>query len=94
MAASLKQPVAARVQGSEAVYAKECASQPGFSTSFVDPAANRTTFADYRRLCAKWQHTVTGGLRLALSSRVYVQIRNALLILNTTVKVRAWQGAA
>ena len=76
-------------QGSESVYARECASQPGFSTSSGDPTANRTSFADYRRLCAKWQHTVTTGLRLALGSKNYVQIRNALLILNTTIKVRA-----
>jgi hypothetical protein len=77
------------MQGSESVYARECASQPGFSTSFGDPGANRTSFADYRRLCAKWQHTVATGLRAALGSRNYVQTRNALLILNTAIKARA-----
>lgn len=57
--------------------------------SFSDPGASRTSFGDYRRLCAKWQHTITGGLRAALQSKNYVQTRNAFLILNTTVKARA-----
>lgn len=81
-------------QGSETVYAKQCASQPGFSMSFADPSAQRTSFYDYRRLCAKWQHNITAGLRAALQSRNYVQTRNAFLILNTTVKVGALQGRA
>lgn len=71
------------------MYARECAARPGFSMSFSDPGASRTSFGDYRRLCAKWQHTITGGLRAALQSKNYVQMRNAFLILNTTVKARA-----
>ncbi|KAK9917111.1 hypothetical protein WJX75_001006 [Coccomyxa subellipsoidea] len=78
-----------RWRGSESVYARECAARPGFSMSFSDPGASRTSFGDYRRLCAKWQHTITGGLRAALQSKNYVQTRNAFLILNTTVKARA-----
>jgi hypothetical protein len=69
------------------VYKRQCAAQPGFSTSFSDPNADRTSFADYRRLCAKWQHTVTAGVRTALLSEDAVQIRNAFLILTTTLKV-------
>ena len=75
-------------QGSEVVYARECFPVPGFSVSFTDPDAKRTEFGDYRSLCARWQNNVTVGLRAALQSKNYVQIRNALLILNTTVKVR------
>ena len=75
------------VQGNEGVYARECASQPGFSTSFKDPAANRTSFGDYRRLCAKWQHTTVTSFRLALGSKNYVQTRNALFTLSHIVKV-------
>ena len=78
------------VQGSEGVYARECAARPGFSMSFSDPGASRTSFSDYRRLCAKWQHTITSGLRAALQSKNYVQTRNAFLILNTTVKARTF----
>ena len=59
----------------------------GFSTSFKDPAANRTSFGDYRRLCAKWQHTTVSSFRLALGSKNYVQTRNALFILSHIVKV-------
>ncbi len=78
------------MQGSEGVYARECAARPGFSMSFSDPGASRTSFSDYRRLCAKWQHTITSGLRAALQSKNYVQTRNAFLILNTTVKARTF----
>lgn len=77
-------------QGSEAVYARECFPVPGFSVSFTDPDAKRTEFGDYRSLCARWQNNVTLGLRAALQSKNYVQIRNALLILNTTVKARSF----
>lgn len=76
------------LQSDEVVYAKQCAAQPGFSTSFNNPDADRTSFADYKRLCSKWQSTVTTGLRTALLSEDAVQIRNAFLILTTTLKVR------
>ncbi|BDA48856.1 THO complex subunit 2 [Coccomyxa sp. Obi] len=76
-----------RWRGNEGVYVRECLPVPGFSVSFTDPDAERTKFGAYRSLCARWQNHVTIGLRAALQSKDYVQIRNALLILNTTVKV-------
>lgn len=76
-------------QASEAVYARECASQPGFSTSFSDPAAMRTSFPDYRRLCHKWQNICAASLRNALASNSRVRIRNTLFILNSLIKARA-----
>ena len=75
------------MQGSEALFAKECAPNPCCSRAIGNSSAPAPTFNDFKRLCCKWQHAVLGAIRIALASKEYVQIRNALLFLNYNTKV-------
>ena len=74
------------MQGSEAVFGKECAGNPCCGTSLTSSKGPSLKFSDYKRLCLKWQQAVVAVLRIALSSKEYVQTRNALLFLSYNSK--------
>ena len=78
------------VQGSEAVFEKQCAGNPCCGTSLNSSKGSSLKFSDYKRLCLKWQQAVVAALRIALSSKEYVQTRNALLFLSYNSKVRIY----
>jgi THO complex subunit 2 len=65
----------------EATYARECASQPGFGSSFLDRDSRRATFADFVAVSLKWHQKVVRSLVACLESKEYMEIRNALLVL-------------
>ena len=75
------------VQGSEAVFGKECVGNPCCGTILKHSEGPSLKFSDYKRLCLKWEQAVVAALRTALMSREYVQTRNALLFLSYNSKV-------
>lgn len=78
------------MQGSEAVFKEECVGNPCCGISVKDSMAPSLKFEDYKRLCLKWQQAVVAALRIALSSKEYVQTRNALLFLSYNSKVHIY----
>lgn len=66
----------------EEVYAKECLSKTGFTNSLQDLRSPRTDYNTYKRLFLKWEKASLKAFRECLSSGEYVQIRNALWVLN------------
>ena len=46
----------AALQGSEKVYAEECAASPCFAINFTQPSSRRTSYEEFRKLNSKWQH--------------------------------------
>ena len=75
------------MQGSEAVFGKECVGNPCCGTILKHSNGPSLKFSDYKRLCLKWEQAVVAALRTALLSREYVQTRNALLFLSYNSKV-------
>ena len=75
------------MQGNEQIYEAECESTPCFAHNFGDPQARRTSYDEFKRLNSKWQHKLGTLFTDCLASSETVQTRNALNILNRTVKV-------
>jgi len=70
------------------VYEAECSSSPCFGINFTRLEDNkRASFKDFRKLNFKWQMKLARAFTAALASGEYVQIRNALIVLNRLVKV-------
>ncbi len=65
----------------ESAYARECASQPGFGSNFLDRDSRRATYADFVAVSLKWHQKVVRSLVACLESKEYMEIRNALLVL-------------
>ena len=74
-------------QASESTFSKECIGNPCASTGLTHSSSPSLKFSDYKRLCLKWQGSVSSALRTALASKEYVQTRNALLFLSYNSKV-------
>ena len=73
--------------GNEALYSKECSTNPCWVASLNNISSPALKFSDYKKLCYKWQHAVLAATRTALASNEYVQTRNALLFLSYNTKV-------
>jgi len=77
------------------IFEAECSGHPGFITKWK--ASNDETtgsdkthsdtvdFENYRHVCHKWHYKIAKALVVCLESKDYVQIRNALIILNEII---------
>ncbi|XP_071535376.1 THO complex subunit 2 isoform X1 [Panulirus ornatus] len=69
---------------SQANYEKECANYPGFVTKYRvsrQEANDYVDYENYRHVVHKWHYKITKALVTCLESGDYIQIRNAILIL-------------
>ncbi|XP_042869618.1 THO complex subunit 2-like [Penaeus japonicus] len=65
-------------------YEKECANYPGFVTKYRvsrQEANDYVDYENYRHVVHKWHYKITKALVTCLESGDYIQIRNAILIL-------------
>jgi len=77
------------------VFEEECSGYPGFITKFkatseveaggTRPLTDFVDFENYRHVCHKWHYKIAKALVVCLESKDYVQIRNALIILNEII---------
>lgn len=77
-------------QSNKKQYDAAAASKKGFLVSMVDPAAKQSTFEQFRKINYKWQNRALKIFVGCLKSGEYVQIRNALIVLNKVQKVGCW----
>lgn len=75
-------------QSSQKQYEAAAASKRGFAVSVTDAAAKQSTFEQFRKINYKWQNRALKIFVGCLKSGEYVQIRNALIVLNKVNKVR------
>ncbi|KAG5670760.1 hypothetical protein PVAND_001001 [Polypedilum vanderplanki] len=75
-----------RWHSDQATFNKECANYPGFVTKFR--ISNQCTdkndhvgYENFRHVCHKWHFKITRSIVTCLSSKDYIQIRNAFIIL-------------
>ncbi|XP_064083683.1 THO complex subunit 2-like isoform X2 [Macrobrachium nipponense] len=69
---------------SQSNYEKECANYPGFVTKYRvsrQEANDYVDYENYRHVVHKWHYKITKALVTCLESGDYIQIRNAILIL-------------
>ncbi|KAK7075828.1 THO complex subunit 2, partial [Halocaridina rubra] len=69
---------------SQTNYEKECANYPGFVTKYRvsrQEANDYVDYENYRHVVHKWHYKITKALVTCLESGDYIQIRNAILIL-------------
>jgi len=80
----------------KALFEAECSGYPGFITKFKAaggednaasdrPLTDTVDFENYRHVCHKWHYKIAKALVVCLESKDYVQIRNALIILNEII---------
>ncbi|KAG5888387.1 hypothetical protein JTB14_035693 [Gonioctena quinquepunctata] len=71
---------------SKDTFQKECANYPGFVTKYrknnqhADNLDN-VDYENYRHVCHKWHYKLAKAMVTCLESKLYVQIRNSLIIL-------------
>lgn len=70
----------------QATFNRECTNYPGFVTKFrvsnqFSEANDHVGYENYRHVCHKWHFKITKALLSCLTSKDYMQIRNALIIL-------------
>jgi len=75
-----------RWHGKEDVFNKECSNYPGFVTKFrvsnqCSDTNDHVGFENFRHVCHKWHFKITKSIVTCLSSKDYIQIRNAFVIL-------------
>ena len=66
----------------ERIYDKECKSKPGFCTKFTDSNSPKASYAQFTRVCYKWASKMGKFFVQCLECEDYMQIRNALIVLN------------
>ncbi|KAG7167870.1 THO complex subunit 2-like [Homarus americanus] len=70
-------------------YEKECANYPGFVTKYRvsrQEANDYVDYENYRHVVHKWHYKITKALVTCLESGDYIQIRNAILILQGIIQ--------
>ncbi|XP_063849502.1 THO complex subunit 2-like isoform X3 [Scylla paramamosain] len=70
-------------------YERECASYPGFVTKYRvsrQEANDYVDYENYRHVVHKWHYKITKALITCLESGDYIQIRNAILILQGIIQ--------
>ncbi|KAK3866040.1 hypothetical protein Pcinc_028398 [Petrolisthes cinctipes] len=70
-------------------YERECASFPGFVTKYRvsrQEANDYVDYENYRHVVHKWHYKITKALVTCLESGDYIQIRNAILILQGVIQ--------
>ncbi|XP_065574559.1 THO complex subunit 2-like isoform X2 [Artemia franciscana] len=78
-----------RWHGDKAVYERECVSYPGFVTKFRagsqsgSDSSSHIDFENYRHVCHKWHHKIFKAILLGIESKMYVAVRNSLIILKS-----------
>ncbi|XP_052738245.1 THO complex subunit 2 isoform X1 [Bicyclus anynana] len=78
---------AMRWHADRAAFHAECAHYPGFVTKYrvsnqFTEANDHVGYENYRHVCHKWHYKITKAMVVCLDSGDYVQIRNALIVLN------------
>ncbi|XP_050689638.1 THO complex subunit 2-like isoform X2 [Eriocheir sinensis] len=74
---------------SQSNYERECASYPGFVTKYRvsrQEANDYVDYENYRHVVHKWHYKITKALITCLESSDYIQIRNAILILQGIIQ--------
>ena len=77
-------------KSSEAIYADECASKPGFSVSFTKAEGTnkqKASYEDFVKVVFKWYCKILKSLMSCLESKEYMEVRNALHVLTRIVDV-------
>ncbi|CRK88716.1 CLUMA_CG002522, isoform A [Clunio marinus] len=75
-----------RWHGDQATFNKECAKFPGFVTKFrvsnqCSDTNDNVGYENFRHVCYKWHFKIAKSIVTCLSSKDYIQIRNAFVIL-------------